>query len=148
MITTRELFQQHGLRCTRQRIAVYEALRQARNHPTADDLYRLAQHQTPSKPSGLSRATVYNTLEALCKAGLARQVPSSGACCRYDADLSDHLHFRCRDTAEIRDVPSDLGRRLLERLPRKIVSQIEREMGVRIEGLTIQLIGHDAAKSH
>lgn len=140
VIPTRELFQQHGLRCTQQRIALYEALRKARNHPTADELYRLVHQQDRVKSNGLSRATVYNTLEALCRAGLVRPVPSSGGC-RYDADLSDHLHFRCRETAEIRDVPPDLGRKLLGRLPRKIVAQIEREMGVHIEGLNIQLVG-------
>ena len=145
VIRTRDLFQQHGLRCTKQRIALYEALRKARNHPTADELYRLVRHQDRSNANGLSLATVYNTLEALCRAGLVRPVPSSGGCCRYDADLSDHLHFRCRETAEIRDVPPELGKRLLDRLPKTIVAQIEREMGVCIEGLNIQLVGHVAS---
>jgi Fur family peroxide stress response transcriptional regulator len=148
VITTRELFQQHGLRCTRQRIALYEALRKARNHPTADELYRLALQHDPEAARGLSRATVYNTLEALGRAGLVHQVPNAGACCRYDADLTDHLHFRCRETAEIRDVPPELGQRLLDRLPRKIVAQIEREMGVHIEGLNIQLVGRVSGNGH
>ena len=89
----------------------------------------------------LSRATVYNTLEALCKAGLARQLPTTNGCCRYDADTTEHLHVRFRDNCEIRDVPADLGRRLLDNLPAKVLADIEARMGIKIDGVNIQLLG-------
>lgn len=118
-------------------MALYDALRQCTCHPTAEELYRMVQPHT----DGLSRATVYNTLEALCKAGLARQLPTTNGCCRYDADTSEHLHLRFRENAEIRDVPVDLGARLMQNLPKAVIKQIEQRMGVRIDGVSIQLVG-------
>jgi Fe2+ or Zn2+ uptake regulation protein len=137
LMTTRDLFNRHSLRCTRQRIALYDTLRKCRNHPTAEELYRMARSDT----SGLSRATVYNTLEALCKAGLAKQLPTTNGCCRYDADISEHLHLRDRQTDEIHDVPVDLGRQLIEQLPRETLAAIESHMGIKIDGISIQLHG-------
>lgn len=138
--TTRELFSRHRLRCTRQRMALYDALRQCMSHPTAEELFRMVQ---PSA-SGLSRATVYNTLDALCRAGLVRRLPTTNGCCRFDADVSDHLHVRLRDTAEIRDVPPDLGAKLRHHVPRSILDEIESRMGVKIEDVHIQLVGRAA----
>lgn len=137
MTPTRELFQKHQLRCTRQRLALYEALRQTTGHPTAEELYLMAR----TKRDPMSRATVYNTLEALCRAGLARRMPTVSGCCRYDADTSDHLHFRCRATARIHDVPPELGRQLLEGMPKGVLAQIEKSMGVKIEAVSVQLLG-------
>ena len=109
MISTRELFAQHQLRCTQQRMAVYETLRASDAHPTAEELFRLVKPKTDK----LSLATVYNTLDALCEAGLVRRMPTTNGCCRYDADTSEHLHIRFRDTSQIRDVPQHLSERLL-----------------------------------
>lgn len=139
MTSTRELFQKHNLRCTKQRLALYDALRHAATHPTAEELYRMVQPLTVP-PNSISRATVYNTLEALCKAGLARRMPTNG-CCRYDADTDEHLHFRCRETSEIRDVPFDLGKQLLDNLPKHVLAEIESKLGVQIDGMNIQLLG-------
>lgn len=134
---TRELFNRHSLRCTKQRIALYDALCQCASHPTAEELYRMVRPRT----SGLSRATVYNTLEALCKAGLATRLPTPNGCCRYDADMSHHLHVRLTDSAEIRDVPADLGARLIENLPKDVLQEIERRMGLKLQGVSVQLLG-------
>ena len=136
VISTRDLFNRHSLRCTRQRVALYEALRQCKSHPTAEELYRMVRQTT----DGLSRATVYNTLETFCKAGLARQMPSINGCSRYDADISDHIHIRLAGD-EIRDVPADLGQRLMNNLPQDVLAEIEHRLGVRIEGVSVQFIG-------
>ena len=46
-MNTRDLLAKHSLRCTRQRMAVYEALVAFDGHPTAEELFRLARtHQT------------------------------------------------------------------------------------------------------
>ena len=140
MEPTRDLFFRHSLRCTKQRLALYDALRQCKNHPTAEGLFQMVQPRIDC----LSRATVYNTLEALCKAGLAQQLTNANGCCRYDADTSDHLHFRVRNSGEVRDVPPELGTPLLDSLPRAVLDAIERQMHVRIESVTIQLSGIDA----
>lgn len=134
---TRELFLRHGLRCTRQRMAIYDALRGSDSHPTAESIFQTVKTRT----GRLSLATVYNTLEALCDAGLARKLPTTHGCCRYDGDTREHLHVRCSETGEIHDVPEDLGIRFLESVPREIIERIEAHLGVRIEGVSVQLIG-------
>jgi len=136
MTTTRELFASHSLRCTQQRMAVFEALRRYRTHPTAEELYRLVKPSTEK----LSLATVYNSLEVLCKAGLVRKMPMSNGCCRYDADTSPHMHIRFPETAEIEDVPEDLSRRLLDHLPMGVLNEIGQAMGVKVDGMSIQLL--------
>jgi Fe2+ or Zn2+ uptake regulation protein len=145
--STRSLFAAHKLRCTHQRVALYETLRASCAHPTAEELHRLARPHAER----LSLATVYNTLEVLCEAGLARKFPMGNGCCRYDADTSDHLHVRYRDTMELADVPADLGRRFLEGLPAGVLGEIERRLGVEIDGVHIQILartkGHDGGKA-
>jgi Fe2+ or Zn2+ uptake regulation protein len=138
-IGTRELFARHRLRCTSQRQALYETLRASTSHPSAEELYHLVRRRTDR----LSLATVYNTLEALCEAGLARKLPTTNGSCRYDANMSDHLHLRLTNSTEIRDVPEALGARLMENLPRPVLAEIERAMGVRIDKVSIQLHGRD-----
>lgn len=87
----------------------------------------------------MSRATVYNTLDTLCRAGLVRRLPMSSSVCRFDADISDHLHVRTGE-CEIRDVPADLGEQLVAGLPREALAAIEGAMGVKIESVNIQLV--------
>jgi Fe2+ or Zn2+ uptake regulation protein len=135
MDSTRALFNMRELRCTTQRVAVYDALRGCKSHPTAEELFRIVRPRVDR----LSLATVYNTLEALCGAGLAQKLPMVDGCCRFDADTSDHVHVRIRDTAELADVPSELGDRLLSSVPRQLLAEIADELGVRIDGVNIQL---------
>ena len=136
MLDTRELLTRPRLRCTTQRRALYEALVADKSHPTAEKLYRTVKPGA----TGLSRATVYNTLETLCNAGLARKLPSDNGCCRYDADVSEHLHVCCREDGSIRDVPVELGDKLTRELPHHVIAEIESRMGVEIEGISIQLV--------
>ncbi len=136
MTTTRELFAGHNLRCTKQRCALYEALLQTKTHPTADELFRTVNPTT----SRLSRATVYNTLEALSRVGLVQRLASSNGCCRYDADTSEHLHVYLRGRGEIRDVPGHLGRRLTDQLRRAVITEIEGSLDVEIDQINIQLM--------
>ncbi|TVQ55354.1 MAG: transcriptional repressor [Phycisphaerales bacterium] len=132
----REIFARHHLRCTKQREAIYNALRASEGHPTAEALFRQVK---PSMDS-LSLATVYNTLEVLCRAGLVQKMPTTNGCCRYDADVREHLHVRMTGTDEIQDVPDELGQRLLQHQPAEVLQSIERALGVKIEGVNIQLI--------
>jgi Fe2+ or Zn2+ uptake regulation protein len=136
VIETRELFAQHNLRCTRQRVAVYEALCECKCHPTAEQLFQLVKPRTDK----LSLATVYNALEALCTAELVRRMPTTNGSCRYDADTSEHLHVRFPSTAEIEDVPRDLGSKLTEQLPQDVIEEIEAAMGIKIDAVSVQLL--------
>ncbi|MDY7110462.1 MAG: transcriptional repressor, partial [Planctomycetota bacterium] len=126
----------HSLRCTRQRMAVFEALRESHSHPTAEELYRIVR---PGMEK-LSLATVYNALEALCTAGLVQRMPMSNGCCRYDADTEWHLHVRFPETAEIEDLPAHLSEKLMKRLPDELLREVGDALGVRINGVSIHLL--------
>ena len=134
-----DLFTHAGLRCTRQRAALYRALSQSRSHPTADDLYR----ELGGKTGSLSLATVYNTLEAFCRAGIAQRLPAAGGngSARYDALRDNHLHLRCQKTGQVADVPDQLGDKILRHIPRETLAELEEELGFEISQVQIELIG-------
>jgi Fe2+ or Zn2+ uptake regulation protein len=117
-------------------MAVYESLRACKSHPTADELLRLVRPKTAK----VSLATIYNSLEALCDAGLVRKMPTANGSCRYDADTSHHTHLVFRDTGEIMDLPDECSEQLLDHVPPKLLERIGRELGVKIDGVSVQLI--------
>ena len=92
-----------GLTPTIQRMAVLESLEKTRTHPTADQVLVAVRKRFPT----VSRATVYNTLEALTQAGLILRITVDPAVARYDADLGPHAHFRCRICSTVYDVEMD-----------------------------------------
>ena len=134
-----ELFARHRLRCTSQRECIYRALASTNTHPSADELYVLVKRKQP----GIALATVYNALEAFTRRGLARRFtdPSGhSSVARYDADTHDHVHFVDQD-GRVRDVPGDLGTQVQQALPREVVDELERRMGVQLDRVNIELIG-------
>ncbi|MBL8763558.1 MAG: transcriptional repressor [Phycisphaerae bacterium] len=141
----REVFCSHGLRLTHQREAVYRALAASSSHPTAEELHLLARRED----AGISLATVYNTLDVLLDAGLARRlmVPrgSTTTATRYDADMDIHVHFVTRD-GHVRDVPNRLGDELLRKLPADVIVRIEREMGISVDRVAVKLLGRRASE--
>ena len=52
----------------------------------------------------LSRTTVYSTLELFVERGIAQRLALSGSEIRYDADVSAHVHFRCRSCGAVIDL--------------------------------------------
>ncbi|MEM9251464.1 MAG: transcriptional repressor [Planctomycetota bacterium] len=137
--STAERLTQAGLRDTRQREAVYDALAAARSHPTADELHELLAHQQPDRP--VSLATVYNTLEAFCRVGLAQKLPGRQGSTRYDIPRNQHLHLKDRLTGDITDVPDHLSQAILSRLSPKDLARIEHDLGFRIERIELNLVG-------
>jgi Fur family peroxide stress response transcriptional regulator len=89
-----------GVTPTMQRLAVLEYLEKTKSHPTADEVYVEVRNSCPT----IARATVYNTLEALTKAGTILQLTVDAAAARYDADLDPHVHFRCRLCGVVYDI--------------------------------------------
>ena len=137
-----EMLARHGLRCTRQREAIYEALASTQSHPTAEELHEMVQVQLP----GVSLATVYNTLEAFTRAGLCRKIPVTSGSIRYDAEVEPHLHVVNSETGAIHDVPEQLSRLLFSSLSEEVITQIERQLGMRIDGISVQLNGVPARR--
>lgn len=129
-----KLFADVNVRCTRQRLDVYTALCATKAHPTAEQLHRMVLERSP----GTSLATVYNTLELLCQAGLCRRIPTGEGCARYDADTSAHVHVLTR-AGQVMDAPEDLGRAVLAALPAELIDALESRLGGQLAHLSIAL---------
>lgn len=146
---THVLFAEKGLRATRQRTAIYEALLATKKHPTAEELFESVQRTCP----GMSRATVYNNIDALAEAALIQVLPPEGhnGPARYDATVDQHIHVRDAKTGRVADAPETLSASLVDSLPKEVIAQIEEAMGFKCDRIRVELVGsyeeHMAAAS-
>lgn len=131
------LFATRGLRVTRQRQAVYQALACTTRHPTADEIYQ----DVSRNDHDISLATVYNTLEALCKVGLAQKLSDGNGSARYDADVHNHVHLRDDISGKVTDVADQLSNQFFSRLPDDVLRKIEEQLGFRIDRINVELVG-------
>jgi Fur family transcriptional regulator, peroxide stress response regulator len=92
-----------GFRFTPQRQRVYDVLLGKRDHPTADEVFFRARHQSPE----ISMATVYNCLDALVKCGLVKQVNMDRGASRFCPNMHEHCHFYCDSCGGVFDVDFD-----------------------------------------
>ena len=89
-----------GLRCTPQRFAVMAFLMESSGHPTAADIFKAVNRVDPRS----ARATTYNNLRDLVKAGLVREVAVEGRAARFDAKDMRHHHFICDRCGNVEDL--------------------------------------------
>jgi Fe2+ or Zn2+ uptake regulation protein len=82
------------------RVHVLKYLLENRNHPTIDQIYKELLKILP----GLSKTSVYNSVDTLSSAGLVRPLSLEGSEMRYDAFVEDHGHFKCESCGEIFDI--------------------------------------------
>lgn len=134
MPDTKQMLARHGIRCTKQRQEIYDALAACKSHPTAEQLHQMVNAATP----GTSLATIYNTLDTLTRAGLCRRIPSPEGGARFDADMTDHMHVVTGD-GQLIDVPEELGERVAASLPRDVIRQIGERLGVDLTRASIHL---------
>ncbi len=106
-----KLLNQHQLKITPQRIAVYEALFQL-DHPDADEITQKVNETNP----GIARGTIYNVLELFCEKEIIRKVKTDEGRMRYDPILDNHHHLYDEKSTKIYDyIDEDLDA-LLARL--------------------------------
>lgn len=89
-----------GLRCTPQRYGVMAFLMGHSGHPTAAEIFDAVNRLDPRS----SRATIYNNLRDLVRAGLVREVAVEGRAARFDAKAKQHHHFICDRCGTVEDV--------------------------------------------
>ena len=109
-----------GLRCTPQRYAVMGFLMDHKGHPTAAEIFEAVNRVDPRS----SRATTYNNLRDLVKAGLVREVAVEGRAGRFDLQGMRHHHFICDRCGNVEDmewydVPKPASRSLGKRIVRE-----------------------------
>jgi Fur family transcriptional regulator, ferric uptake regulator len=81
-----------GMRQTRQRQQVWDAVQRLRGHCTADEITAELQRGQP----GFSRSTVYRALEALSTSGALRAVRLGDGPIHYEVSSEDHQHAICQ----------------------------------------------------
>ena len=95
----REQLKSKGLKVTPQRVAIYEAVAELHNHPTAENIIEYIKTNHPN----ISVGTVYKVLDSLVENNLLRKVKNEKDIMRYDAIMSHHHHLYCSETDRIED---------------------------------------------
>ena len=96
--------EEKNIRPSLQRMAIYGFLVENPIHPTVDVIYQALHPEIPT----LSKTTVYNTLKQLVDCGLVQTVTIEDGELRYDADISNHIHFKCIECGEVFDIFTDV----------------------------------------
>ena len=90
---------EHGIKPSYQRIKVFDYLIKNRNHPTVDNIHKELVGEIPT----LSKTTVYNTLKLFHEKGIVLIINIEDNETRFDADISNHGHFKCKKCGKIYD---------------------------------------------
>jgi Fur family ferric uptake transcriptional regulator len=99
------LLRESGLRVTRQRLAVLEALVELA-HADTEAVITAVRRDLPE----VSHQAIYDSLRALTAAGLARRIQPNGSLARYEVRVGDnHHHLVCRSCGAITDVDCASG---------------------------------------
>jgi Fur family peroxide stress response transcriptional regulator len=90
-----------GLKLTPQRMAILDYLKENRQHPSAEEIFKYVSRKFPT----MSFSTVYNTLEALEQRGSLMVLIIDSQRKRYDTVTDPHHHHlfctRCRKIMDI-----------------------------------------------
>lgn len=92
-------FKAAGLKITPQRIAIYKAVLNSINHPSAEAIYQKIRDAHPN----ISFDTVNRTLLTFAELGLIQIVEGSGDVRRFDANIEQHHHLRCKNCGAVID---------------------------------------------
>jgi Fe2+ or Zn2+ uptake regulation protein len=125
----RQICREKRVPFTTQRRVILQALLELGSHPTADEVYAAAI----VRKAGVSRATVFRTLENLVQLGAVFKVSHMGTAVRYDGRVKTHHHFVCQRCNEIIDIAST-G---LDRIPMPDAG----DLGFVVKDFRIQLSG-------
>ncbi len=111
-----------GLRSTPQRCAVLAFLLGKAGHPTAVEIFEAVNRVDPRS----SRATIYNNLRDLVRAGLVREVAVEGRAARFDVKGMRHHHFICDRCGNVEDVDwYDVPRPAARSLGKRVLRESE-----------------------
>jgi len=118
-----------GLRLTRQREVVLDAVRAADGHPAAHEIYQRARKALPQ----ISLGTVYRTLGVLRDAGVVQELHFKEAQGRYEEGGEHHHHVVCTECGRIEDLSASAFQGLMARA--------QAATDFRIEDLRLEFFG-------
>ena len=129
----RDMLERAGLRPTRQRVAVIDALRARPEAVTAQDLH----HELRRSPGAPGLATIYRTLTALTATGDLDTFPREGEQAFRLCGPDHHHHLVCRSCGSVEEV----GAEAVE----SWVTRVARQRKFKVLGHTVDVFGLCAA---
>jgi Fur family ferric uptake transcriptional regulator len=106
---------QAELQLTPQRAAVLEAVREAKRHVDAAEVFQMVRSKLPR----ISLGTVYRSLGALAEAGLVHQIDNGSGPALYDGNLDPHQHIVCRRCGRVADLDISIANGELDEAARR-----------------------------
>ena len=95
-----EYLEKEGIHPSYHRLKILEYLHAQRTHPTVDMIYKDLSKEIPT----LSKTTVYNTLKLFLSKGIVQELTIEEKEVRYDADTTQHAHFKCLECGRVYDI--------------------------------------------
>lgn len=102
----------HNITPSQPRVLILKFLIENQCHPTADQIFNALRPEIPS----LSKATVYNTLNAFIEAKLVRPLSIEDKETRFDIVMENHGHFQCSSCGGIVNFAVDIDRFVTDEL--------------------------------
>lgn len=124
---TKDILRTRGVKVTRQRVAVFNVMREL-GHASAAMICRRCE--------GATVATIYNVLDCLEKAGLLQRRFSPDNQMFFDITTTPHCHIYDEETCEYRDFKDEA---LIKMIQAQVAQDIE-DFDVR--DIEIQIVGH------
>jgi Fur family peroxide stress response transcriptional regulator len=94
-----KICQEHLLKVTPQRVAIYQELLNSDTHPTADAVFQIVKKDYPN----ISFDTVNRTLLTFAEIGIVDVVETFGGAKRFDPNVTTHHHLHCTQCGKVID---------------------------------------------
>ena len=104
---------------SKQREEIIEVLKNAYDHPTAEEIYEMVK----DNKSTSSRGTVYRNLKILIEKNIIMKISVSDSPDRYDFIREDHGHFICKKCKKVIDFEYNFK---IETLKKQLKSEIHK----------------------
>lgn len=132
------LLKRKGMKVTPQRLAVHEAMMYL-CHASAD---MVCKYLADKGGTGITPASVYNTLTLMARTGIYHQVPGCGSRMYFDIDAESHVHLHSAATGEFLDINDDeLCDWLNDRFRHR------RFRGYKVDSIEVTLVAHQTRKT-
>ena len=103
-----KIFRENGYKVTTQRLAICKFIISRKDHPTADEIYKVLKKEYQS----ISLGTIYKTLHLLKEIGLIQELGFNEGSIRYDPNMELHINMVCSKCGKIYDYKAEKVKKL------------------------------------
>jgi Fur family peroxide stress response transcriptional regulator len=96
----KQICEEAGIKLTHQRLEIFREIMAARDHPSAEVIYRRLREKMPT----IAIDTVYRTLATFDELGIVKKLHVLGERALFDANLDRHHHFVCTRCKGVEDI--------------------------------------------